>query len=142
VAQGTAFLRPALRRGRRYCFEIQIETKSGRMCYFIGAAPRTFDMEAGQAEIRRRAAALENLHAALHTVGQPCGQKGLPCFHAGSVVSVELDLASRTIRFGGLVGGEERVAPLKPAAEYVIFVSLYNRGAAFRITRAIDVTNE
>lgn len=141
---GRSFLRPSLAAGGRYRFEFMVESKPGRMYYFIGAAPCSkdpssppFDPMASQLEIRRRSAAVENLYGGLHEVGRPSMSKGLPCFHAGSKVAVEFDLLSWTMRVDGLVDGQTRTCKLRPAPEgYACFVSLYNRGAAFRIVRA------
>lgn len=137
AAQGTAFMAPTFHMGHRYRIAIHVERKPGRMCYFIGVAPRRFDPDAGQAAIRESAYSLETLAASLHAVDRPCMVKGPPTFHEGSVVTMEVDLrnARSTLRFEGLAGGAVREMQLPSAATfgYVGFISLYNRGSTVNI---------
>ncbi|KAJ1483368.1 hypothetical protein T484DRAFT_2021529 [Baffinella frigidus] len=139
-AQGTAFIGPPFTPGHRYRLAIRIDSKPGRMCYFLGVAPQRFDVDAGQATIRSAAFSLENLAGSLHSVGKPCAAKAPPLLHAGSTVTMDIDLASTpcTLRFTGLAGGavKEMSLPRPPVAGYHGFVSLYNRGASFTIVAA------
>ena len=82
-----------------------------------------FDPLLGQLQIGQRVAAVENLFSGLHAVGRPASTKGLPCSHAGSTVVVEADLQVGVLTISGLADKMPRS----------VFVSLYNRGAAFRI---------
>lgn len=104
----------------------------------------------GQAQIRRSSFALENLSAELHRVGTPCAPprilpcnfvtifegsaKAAPLFHAGSTVTMLVDLASAhaVVGFSGLAGGRVKEAAV-PRAPLTAFVSLYNRGASFTL---------
>eukprot|EP01047_Picozoa_sp_COSAG01_P068644 COSAG01_NODE_9968_length_2288_cov_39.585199_1_plen_216_part_10 len=116
-ASFTAFMAPTFHMGHRYRIAIHVERKPGRMCYFIGVAPRRFDPDAGQAAIRESSYSLETLAASLHAVDRPCMVKGPPTFHQGSVVTMEVDLrnARSTLRFEGLASGAVREMQLHTA---------------------------
>jgi hypothetical protein len=137
ASQGTAFIGPPFDIGHRYRLVFRVDAKPGRMCYFIGVAPRAFDYDAGQAVIRSASFSLENLSASLHKVGQPCATKALPLFHVDSTITMDLDLASKpcTLRFSGLASGVSKETAI-PSAPQTAFVSLYNRGASFTIVAA------
>ena len=139
-AQGTAFIGPSFTPGHRYRLAIRIDSKPGRMCYFIGVAPRKFDVDAGQTAIRSAAFSLENLAASLHGVKNPCAANAPPLLHVGSTIRMDIDLVSTpcTLRFSGLASGavKEIALPRPTAPGYHAFVSLYNRGASFTIVAA------
>ena len=140
-SQGTAFLNgPPFMPGHRYRLAIRIDSKPGRMCYFIGVSPKPFDLDAGQAAIRTASYSLENLSASLHIVGKPCAAKAPPLFHVGSTITMDVDLTSKPcmLRFSGLAGGAVKETSL-PRVPLRGFVSLYNRLASFTIVSAEQV---
>ncbi|KAJ1449828.1 hypothetical protein M885DRAFT_534402 [Pelagophyceae sp. CCMP2097] len=140
ASQGTAFMSSPFLPGRRYQIQIRVDSKPGRMCYFFGVSPALFDVDAGQAGIRGKAFSLENLYASVHAAGRPCTTRSPPCFHAGSTVTMDVDLASQpcSLRFSGLAGGAVQETTL-PRVPMRAFVSLYNRNAAFTIIKAAQV---
>ena len=143
-AQGTAFLAPLFVAGRRYRVRVAITAKPGRMCYFIGIAvarkDRAFHVDSGQQQIRQASFSLENLYSGVHTLGHPSMVKAPPCFHMGSVVTMEVDLKAKTLSFSGLANDETRVVKLSPEQRnFIGFVSLYNRAAEFTLVEAVEV---
>ena len=143
-AQGSAFLAPAFVAGRRYRVRVAITAKPGRMCYFLGMARSRacFDVDSGQEEIRQNSFSLENLYAGVHRPRQPCATKAPPCFHQGSIVTMEIDLAAhvRTLTFSGLSRDKTRVINLGPGTgDFRGFVSLFNRAAEFTLVEAVEV---
>jgi hypothetical protein len=60
--------------------------------------------------------------------------KAAPLFHAGSTITMDIDLASEqgSVRFSGLAGGCVKETAI-PHVPMIAFVSLYNRGAAFTL---------
>ena len=143
ASQGTAFITPALRRGDRATLTIRCRSKPGRMRYFIGCAPKRFDTNAGQAAIQRAAYALENLKAGPHLPGRACGVSAPPAFHAGSVVTLDVDLRAAPGRLtwtvdGGSAGRRYEAAVAPSAEELHAFVSLYNREAVFEVGGSVQ----
>jgi len=136
AAQGTAFLQPQLLQGHRYRIVVRVDQKPGRMCYFFGITRRKFSTDAGQKQIRERSFSLENLYSNLHEE-RSATQRGKPCFHTGSVVTILVDLVRGTITFSVDSTGIERSAKLPKDSNWQFFVSLYNRGASFTLLEAL-----
>ena len=136
-SQGTAFLEPPIRAGERVTLQIRCRQKPGRMRYFVGAAPERFDVDAGQAAIQAASYSLENLKAAPNRPRAPCGGSAPPCFHAGSTVTMTVDLRSAAGTIGWHVESTGVAHSIslddRAARELHAFVSLYNREAVFEI---------
>ena len=62
AAQGTCFLARPFVAGRKYRVAVQVDSKPGRMCYFVGVAPKKFGVEEGQAAIRENREGVQGGH--------------------------------------------------------------------------------
>ena len=136
ASQGTAFIAPPIRPGELATLTIHCRQKPGRMRYFIGAAPRRFDVDAGQAAIQAAAYSLETLKAAPNRPRAPCASSAPPCFHAASRVTMTVDRrrAPGTVSWRVDSTGVAHTVPIEPAThELHAFVSLYNREAVFEL---------
>ena len=86
------------------------------MRYFVGCAPTRFDADAGQAAIQIASYSLENLKAAPHALASPCAASAPPCFHTGSVITMEVPedaLGVGRTRQRNIKGWVSRKAPKK-----------------------------
>ncbi|KAK3253071.1 hypothetical protein CYMTET_37662 [Cymbomonas tetramitiformis] len=128
-SQGTTFIRPALRPGGIYKFTFQLHNKPGRMHYFFGISDSYFPTDAGYQEIQKAAYSLENLYASVHS-RKCCSAKGLPSFHTGSTVTMDVNLQEATLSFT-INGGQTFRAKIGKNKSYMVFTSLYNREAHF-----------
>lgn len=136
ASQGTAFLALPVRRGERRVLRVSCTAKPGRMRYFVGAAPRRFDVESGQAAIARAAYSLENLKARPHTPGSPCEVSAPPSFHTGSTIMMTVDLrdGAGEVAWAVDTSAVSHVAAVSPrVSELHPFISLYNRDACFEV---------
>ncbi|CAE8584077.1 unnamed protein product [Polarella glacialis] len=137
-----------LARGTTSTLVIRCNKKPGRMRYFIGVCPvNAFSsLAAGSSEIASKSFSLEALKSKPNKVGEPCQRSGLPGFHAGSTVVMQIEYSAdgRWMRVGWHVDSTDvdefveadlmKLGIFKE--QFCPFVSLYNKDAEFELVES------